>query len=72
MRCPSACITRDGRFVIATGARDHADDPAAETRCAKDFPTYLFDREGHIVLTWPANGKQDAWVAAVLAKQGHG
>ena len=61
----------DGSW-IATGDRDHADYPAEETRCMKDFPTYIVHRDGHIVLTWPGNGKQDAGVAAVLANQGHG
>ena len=73
MGCPSGWITRDGRFVIATGDLHHSDYPQEEIRCGGDgeqFTTYVFDRNGHIVLTWPANGNRDEWAAAVLALTG--
>lgn len=73
MGCPNGWITRDGRFVIATGDLDHFDYPEEEVRCGDagyPLPTYIFDRDGHIALTWPANGNRDEWAAAVRALTG--
>jgi hypothetical protein len=72
MGCPSGWITRDGRFVIATGDLEHSDYPQEEIRCggSEQLPTYIFDRDGHIVSTWPGNGNRDERAAALLALTG--
>jgi hypothetical protein len=73
MGCPSADLTRDGEFVIATGDPDHPDafnvgDSAA---CdAGDVSTYVFDRDGATVLTWPHGGNSDEMSEAVFRRTG--
>jgi hypothetical protein len=72
MGCPAAMITQDGMFVIATGDPDHPQyEGFRENVCeAADLPTYVFDREGQTVLTWPSRENQDGLSEAVLARTG--
>jgi hypothetical protein len=73
MGCPSADLTRDGEFVIATGDPDHpdafkvGDSPACD---AGDVSTYVFDRDGNTVLTWPHGGNSDEMSEAVFRQTG--
>jgi hypothetical protein len=72
--CPAATITRDGRFVLVTGVPGQpqydpdGNDPDCDS--APDTPTYVFDREGNMVLTWPYGRNQNEMSQAVLARTG--
>jgi hypothetical protein len=64
-------ITRDGMFVIASGDPDHPEYTEGSMPCElANLPTYVFDRDGNTVLTWPAGGNQDDMAQAVLARTG--
>ena len=73
MGCPGSELTRDGAFVIATGDPDHpdayhvGDSPACDSG---ELLTYFFDRDGHMVLTWPHDRDRAEMAAAFLARTG--
>ena len=73
MGCPSGELTRDGAFVIATGDPDHpnafnvGDSAACDTG---NLSTYVFDRDGNTVLTWPHGGDEEEMSAAVFRRTG--
>lgn len=73
MGCPFADMTLDGEFVIATGDPDHpnafkvGDSSACD---AGDLSTYVFDRDGNTVLTWPHGGSIDEMSEAVFKRTG--
>ncbi len=61
-------------FVIVTGDPDHPDyGPLGDNfDCeGKDLPTYVFDRDGSTVVTWPSDGNRDEMAQAVLTRTGH-
>lgn len=73
MGCPGGELTRDGAFVIATGDPDHpdayheGDSPACDSG---DLSTYVFDRDGNLVMTWPPDGERTEMAAAFVARTG--
>jgi hypothetical protein len=73
MGCPSAVIARDGEFVVATGDLEHpeydgfGDNPACNDG---DNPTYVFDRDGKLVVKWPPKGNRQEMANAVFARTG--
>ena len=71
MGCPDGELTRDGAFVIATGDPDHPDAPHPGDSPACDsgnLSTYVFDRDGNLVLTWPHDGDRAGMAAAFRAR----
>lgn len=71
--CPSGELTHDGAFVVATGDPAHpdawrlGDSPDCDSG---ELSTYVFDRDGHPVLTWPPNTDRAEMAAAFLKRTG--
>jgi hypothetical protein len=72
MGCLDVELTRDGMFVIASGDPNlPLQDAIRGTGCLlNQYPSYVFDRDGNLVLTWPGNGDRDKMSEAVFAKTG--
>lgn len=73
MGCPSGELTRDGAFVVATGDPDHPDaENVGDSRACDsgELSTYVFDRDGNTVLTWPHDQDPGAMPAAVFERTG--
>jgi hypothetical protein len=69
--CPDPTISRDGLFVVVSGDLDHpAYVSGGNDTCDGSPPTYVFDRDGNTVLTWPYDGNRDEMADAVFARTG--
>ena len=73
MGCPFGELTRDGAFVIATGDLDHpeahnlGDSPACDTG---ELSSYVFDRDGNVVMAWAPEADKREMPAAFRARTG--
>jgi len=73
MGCPYGELTHDGAFVVATGDPAHpdawllGDSPDCDSG---NLSTYVFDRDGNLVLTWPPQTDREEMAAAFWVRTG--
>jgi hypothetical protein len=72
MGCPNTMkLARDGLFLMVQGDPDHPDaERTLDSPQCDVVSTYVFDRDGQLVLTWPPRQDLRGLPAAVLAKTG--
>jgi len=71
MGCPDGTLSSDGQFVVVQGDPEHPDaGRTAERPLCDAVSTYVFDRDGRLVLTWPPQRSLDELPAAIQARSG--
>jgi hypothetical protein len=72
MSCPSLVkLAGDGFFLLVQGDPDHPDaERTLDSPRCDVVSTYVFDRDGQLVLTWPPGQDLRRLPAAVLARTG--
>lgn len=70
--CAQATLSTDGEFVLASGDLEHPENGihTSGLACFSDLPSFVYGRDGRLVLRWPANGDPAELAAAVLARTG--
>src|SRR5688572_21371224 len=71
MGCPDGTVSRDGQFVVVKGDPEHPDAGLRVDRPLCDaVSTYVFDRDGQLLLAWPPERDLGELPAAIQARTG--